>query len=99
MSCNHLESWTHTTSAWGNKLTRQNLVKFSIKAEEYGFDSLWVLERLLSPINPQTPYPATPDGRLPADYQTVPIPRELCHLLSEHRKNIIGDICHKYAIP
>ena len=60
----------------GKQATRQNLVKFSRKAEEYGFDSLWVLERLLSPINPQTPYPATPDGSLPSEYQTVIDPLE-----------------------
>ena len=51
----------------GKQATRKNLIKFASKAEEYGFDSLGVLERLLSPINPQTPYPATPDGRLPSD--------------------------------
>ena len=30
-------------------------------AEKEGFNSLWVFERLLWPINPQTPYPGTPD--------------------------------------
>jgi hypothetical protein len=36
-------------------------------AEKEGFDSLWVFERLLWPINPQTPYPGTPDGSLPIE--------------------------------
>ena len=40
-------------------------------SEESGFDSVWVLERLLWPINPQSPYPATPDGSLPPAYQNV----------------------------
>jgi len=33
-------------------------------AEQEGFDSLLVFERLLSPLKPQTPYPAIPDGSL-----------------------------------
>jgi alkanesulfonate monooxygenase SsuD/methylene tetrahydromethanopterin reductase-like flavin-dependent oxidoreductase (luciferase family) len=45
-------------------------------AESEGFDSLWVFERLLWPINPQTPYPATPDGSLPIEYQTMFDPLE-----------------------
>ena len=40
-------------------------------SEESGFDSVWVLERLLWPVNPQSPYPATPDGSLPSAYQSV----------------------------
>lgn len=40
-------------------------------AEEAGFDSLWVFERLLWPINPKNPYPATPDGKLPEEYQVM----------------------------
>jgi len=55
----------------GKQATRENLIKFAKKAEESGFDSVWVLERLLWPTKPQTPYPATPDGTLPLDYQTV----------------------------
>src|SRR4051794_17952113 len=39
------------------------------QAEELGYDSLWVLERLLYPVNPQTPYPATADGSLPLMYR------------------------------
>jgi probable F420-dependent oxidoreductase len=46
------------------------------KAEKEGFDSLWVFERLLWPINPQTPYPATPDGSLPVEYQIMLDPLE-----------------------
>jgi probable F420-dependent oxidoreductase len=72
----------------GKQANRQNLIKFSRKAEEYGFDSLWVLERLLSPINPQTPYPATPDGRLPSDYQTVLDPLETLSFVAANTEKI-----------
>src|SRR2546426_6003155 len=40
-------------------------------AEALGYDSLWVTERLLYPVKPQTPYPATADGSLPAAYKRV----------------------------
>jgi probable F420-dependent oxidoreductase len=40
------------------------------RAEEIGWDSLWVTERLLWPIAPQSPYPS-PDGSLPDVYKTV----------------------------
>src|SRR5262245_47209443 len=40
-------------------------------AEELGYDSLWVLDRLLRPVKPQVPYPASPDGILPLKYSRV----------------------------
>src|SRR5215831_6376 len=40
-------------------------------AEVIGYDSLWVLERTLVPVNPLLPYPATPDGKLPDEYKIV----------------------------
>jgi len=40
-------------------------------AEEIGYDSLWVLERTLRPVQPLVPYPATPDGQLPEEYKIV----------------------------
>jgi probable F420-dependent oxidoreductase len=41
------------------------LTAVSERAEAMGFESLWVSERLLWPVAPRTPYPASPDGRLP----------------------------------
>ena len=41
----------------GQQATRENVVRMAQNAEKEGFDSLWVFERLLWPINPQTPYP------------------------------------------
>jgi probable F420-dependent oxidoreductase len=55
----------------GNQATRENLIRYAKMSEESGFDSVWVLERLLWPVNPQSPYPATPDGSLPSAYQSV----------------------------
>jgi probable F420-dependent oxidoreductase len=45
------------------------------RAEEVGFDSLWVTERLLWPLDPKAPYPAG-DGTLPEVYKTVLDPLE-----------------------
>lgn len=35
------------------------------RAEQLGYDTLWVQERLLRPLRPQIPYPGTPDGVMP----------------------------------
>lgn len=45
------------------------------RAEALGFDSLWVLDRLLYPVQPKAPYPAG-DGSLPALYKRVLDPVE-----------------------
>lgn len=55
----------------GEQATKENVVKLAVGAEKEGFDSLWVLERLLWPIDPQVPYPVTPDGSLPVQYKNV----------------------------
>lgn len=36
-------------------------------AEQIGYSSLWVLDRLLSPIEPRSAYPANARGRLPEE--------------------------------
>ena len=55
----------------GPDATKGNIIKLAVDAEKEGFDSLWVAERLLWPLKPQTPYVATPDGSLPTFYQNV----------------------------
>lgn len=60
----------------GEQSTTANIVLTAKTAEDEGFDSLWVFERLLWPISPQTPYVATPDGSLPVEYQRVFDPLE-----------------------
>jgi alkanesulfonate monooxygenase SsuD/methylene tetrahydromethanopterin reductase-like flavin-dependent oxidoreductase (luciferase family) len=36
----------------GQQATKENVVRMAQQAEKEGFDSLWVFERLLWPINP-----------------------------------------------
>src|SRR5919206_4038115 len=60
----------------GELATRENVLYIGKEAEKEGFDSLWVFERLLWPLKPQTPYVATPDGSLPSQYQIMLDPLE-----------------------
>ena len=60
----------------GQQATRENLVQAAKQAEEERFASLWVWERLISPLKPQTPYPLTPDGSFPIEFQSLFEPLE-----------------------
>jgi alkanesulfonate monooxygenase SsuD/methylene tetrahydromethanopterin reductase-like flavin-dependent oxidoreductase (luciferase family) len=55
----------------GECATKENILYIAKEAEKEGIDSIWVLDRLLWPLNPQTPYAATPDGTLPVEFQNV----------------------------
>jgi alkanesulfonate monooxygenase SsuD/methylene tetrahydromethanopterin reductase-like flavin-dependent oxidoreductase (luciferase family) len=72
----------------GQQATRENVVRMAQNAEKEGFDSLWVFERLLWPINPQTPYPGTPDGSLPIEIQNVLDPLETLTYVAAHTDRI-----------
>jgi len=62
--------------------------KVAIRAEELGYDSVWVVERLLWPVNPKTPYPVTPDGSLPEVYKHVLDPLETLTFAAAHTTKI-----------
>ena len=47
----------------GINTTKENLIRFVQIAEKENFESLWVYDRMLYAINPQQPYPGTPDKR------------------------------------
>jgi probable F420-dependent oxidoreductase len=72
----------------GQQATRENVIQMAKNAEKEGFDSLWVFERLLWPINPQTPYPVTPDGSLPIEYQIMFDPLETLTYVTAHTNKI-----------
>ena len=59
------------------------------KAEKEGFDSLWVIERLY----PQIPYPDTPDGSLPIEYQIMLDPIETLSYVAANTKRIALGKC------
>jgi probable F420-dependent oxidoreductase len=50
------------------------LTRVATRAEEVGFDSLWVTDRSLLPLEPMTPYPL---GELPDVYKSVLDPLEV----------------------
>jgi probable F420-dependent oxidoreductase len=76
----------------GQQATRENVIQMANLAEkEAGLDSLWVSEGLLWPVNPQTPYPASPDGSLPMEYQNVFDPLEtLTYVAANTNKISLG---------
>jgi probable F420-dependent oxidoreductase len=75
----------------GQQATRENVIQVAQKAEKEGYDSLWVFERLLWPINPQTPYPGTPDGSLPIEYEIMLDPLEtLTYVAANTNKISLG---------
>jgi probable F420-dependent oxidoreductase len=68
--------------------TTEAVAKVAERAEALGYDSLWTIERLLWPVKPQTPYPATPDGSLPDAYKHVLDPLETLTFAAAHTKTI-----------
>jgi probable F420-dependent oxidoreductase len=75
----------------GQQATRENVIQMANIAEKEGFDSLWVFERLLWPVNPQTPYAATADGNLPVEAQNVLDPLEtLTYVAASTNKIALG---------
>jgi probable F420-dependent oxidoreductase len=57
------------------------------RAEELGFDGLWVLDRILYPVNPRQPYPIG-DGSLPVQYKQVLDPLETLTFAAAHTRRI-----------
>ena len=72
----------------GEPATRENVLYIAKEAEKEGLDSIWVLERLLWPLKPQTPYQGTPDGSLPVEYQNVLDPLETLTYLAANTERI-----------
>ena len=64
------------------------IVRVAQRAEALGYDSLWVTDRLLYPLNPQTPYGGTPDGTLPEPYKRVIDPVETLLFAAAHTRRI-----------
>src|SRR5579884_2268801 len=75
----------------GAEATKENILQIAQGAEKEGFDSLWVAERLLWPLKPQTPYGVTPDGSLPTFYQNVFDPLgTLTYVAANTKKILLG---------
>jgi probable F420-dependent oxidoreductase len=71
----------------GSAAGPEALVMVAKRAEELGFDSLWVLDRILWPVNPRVPYPIG-DGSLPVKYKSVLDPLETLTFVAAHTRRI-----------
>ena len=72
----------------GEQATTENIIHMAKTAEQEDFDSLWVFERLLWPLKPQTPYPGTLDGSLPIEYQSIFDPIETLSFVAANTSKI-----------
>src|SRR5438876_11353525 len=68
--------------------TAENLIKIGQRAEALGYDTLWSVERLLWPVNPQSPYPVTPDAMLPEEYKHVLDPLATMTFVAAHTNRL-----------
>ena len=73
----------------GENATKENILYIAKEAEKGGINSVWVLDRLLWPLNPQTPYAASPDGTLPAEFQNVLDPLTILTYVAGVTKRIL----------
>jgi probable F420-dependent oxidoreductase len=71
----------------GSSVGPEALVTVAKRAEDLGFDSLWVLDRILWPVNPRAPYPIG-DGSLPVKYKSVLDPLETLTFAAAHTRRI-----------
>jgi len=72
----------------GKTATRDDVLYIAKEAEGVGLDSVWVFERLLWPVNPQTPYGGVPNTPIPVEYQSVLDPLETLTYVAGNTKKI-----------
>jgi probable F420-dependent oxidoreductase len=72
----------------GPVATPRAVAEAARRAEALGYDTLWVIERLLYPLTPQTPYPAAPDGAWPEVYKYSLDPLESLTFAAAHTSRI-----------
>jgi probable F420-dependent oxidoreductase len=58
--------------AAGKIIEGEKIARIARRAEELGYDSLWVSDHIIFPKELRSPYPYSPDGKLPLD-PTLPL--------------------------
>lgn len=53
--------------AAGKMIEGEKIARVARRAEELGYDSLWVSDHIIFPTELRSPYPYSPDGKLPLD--------------------------------
>jgi probable F420-dependent oxidoreductase len=64
------------------------LIRVAQRAEALDYHSLWVADRLLYPLAPRTPYPASADGVLPDYFKRCLDPVEALTFVAGHTRRI-----------
>ncbi len=64
------------------------IIRVAKRAEELGYDSVWTVERVLYPVSPRSPYPATPDGSLPDAFKINYDPIETLTFVAAHTSRV-----------
>jgi probable F420-dependent oxidoreductase len=64
------------------------LAQVASRAEDLGFDSLWVWERVIFPVEPQVPYVASADGSYPEAFKRVLDPLDTLTFVAAHTKRV-----------
>ena len=72
----------------GESATRENVQHIGKEAEKVGLDSVWVFDRLLWPLKPQTPYGGVPNAPIPVEYQNILDPLETLTYLAANTDRI-----------
>ena len=72
----------------GELATSENVLYIGKEAENEGLDSVWVFDRLLWPLKPQTPYGGVPNAPIPAEYQNILDPLETLTYLAANTDRI-----------
>ena len=73
----------------GKNATRENVIKLAQGAEKENLEFLWVIERLLWPINPQSKYPGSANGIMPVEWKNIYDPINLLSYVAAFTKNIL----------
>ena len=75
----------------GSWATPENQVTIARRAEELGYASVWVAQRLLYALEPRNPYPSAPGPAWPAPFESVFDPGvSLAHVAGATRKIRLG---------
>jgi probable F420-dependent oxidoreductase len=70
-------------------LARPDLVvEVAQLAERLGYDGIWVLDRILFPLDPSEAYPASADGVLPVQFRRVLDPLATLSFLAAHTSSV-----------
>jgi probable F420-dependent oxidoreductase len=71
----------------GSGIGPETVARCATRAEALGFDSLWVIERILWQRSPRPPYPIG-DGSLPVKYKNVLDPLETLTFAAAHTRRV-----------